>query len=87
MANRNTRHRNHLPDFLEWLEAKGWKVSTPKGYYEVVRATRPGRQHPLLIYTQLRDPVHYTVRDRDMPVVWQFLKERRDHNAEHKTRP
>ena len=60
MANRNTLHRNHLPDFLEWLEAKGWKVSTPKGYYEVVRATRPGRQHPLLIYTQLRDPAHYT---------------------------
>lgn len=81
MANKHTLHKTHLPAFLEWLKANGWHVSLPKGYYEVVRATHPRRQHPLLVYTSLRDPQHYTVRDRDMPIVWRFLKERRERNA------
>lgn len=85
MANKHTLHRNHIPDFLKWLEANDWEILVPKGYYEVIRATHPRRQHPLLIYTSLRDPAHYTVRDRDMPVIWRFLKERREQNAKRKT--
>lgn len=86
MANKHTLHRTHLPSFSKWLETNGWKVLEPKGYYEVLRAVHPHRRHPLLVYTQLRDPQHYTVRDRDMPVVWRFLKERREQNGKLKPR-
>lgn len=85
MANKHTLHKTHLSDFVKWLEANGWKVLKPKDYYEVLRATHPNWQHPLLVYTSLRDPQHYTVRDRDMPVVWRFLKERGEHNAKFHT--
>lgn len=81
MANRNTLSVNKLDDFKSWLKKDGWQLQETKGFYEILRAVKQGRQYPLIVYwrhstnngTQL---AHYTVLDRDINVVRAYLKER-----------
>lgn len=83
MANRNTLSVNKIDDFKVWLEKDGWQLQETKGFYEVLRAVKQGRKHPLIVYfrhdtnneTKL---VHYTVLDRDMGVVRAYLKEKKN---------
>ena len=54
-------------------------MHNPKGYYEVLRATKDGKPLPLIVYKRHdtnrgKELVHYTVADRDMGVVRAFLK-------------
>ena len=84
MANRNTLSVNELPQFKEYLIRNGWKILTSKGNCDVLRATKEGRRHPLIIYR--RDsinagnpPTHLTLLDSDVRVVREFLKERNDN--------
>lgn len=79
MANRNTLSVMKLDDFRSWLVADGWQIQVPRGFYEVLRATKEGRKHPLIVYWRHdtnggKELVHYTVLDRDMGVVRAFLK-------------
>lgn len=81
MANRNTLAVSRLNDFKEWLKTDGWEMQEPKGFWEVLRAVKPGRKRPLIIYERIDTNngtklVHYTVEDRDMGVVRAFLKGR-----------
>lgn len=83
MANRNTLAVTKLNDFKEWLVKDGWKLQEPKGYWEVLRATKQSRKRPLLIYKRIdtnngTQLIHYTVEDRDMGVVMAFLKEQKN---------
>ena len=79
MANRNTLSVNKIDEFKSWLEKDGWQLQKNKGLYEVFRAVKQGRKHPLIVYfrhdtnngTKL---VHYTVLDRDIGVVKAFLR-------------
>lgn len=79
MANRNTLSVDGLEDFKKWLITDGWKIQEPKGDYEVLRAVKEGKKHPLIVYkkdntnsgTKL---VHYTVCDRDVGVVRAYLR-------------
>ena len=83
MANRNTLSVKDIFEFKIWLEKDGWKLQETKGFYEALRAVKQGRKHPLIVYyrhdtnngTELQ---HYTVLDRDMGVVWAYLKEKRN---------
>ena len=83
MANRSTLSVNKIDEFKAWLEKDGWQIQETKGFYEVLRAVKQGRKHPLLVYfrhdtnneTKL---VHYTVLDRDIGVVWEYLKEKKN---------
>ena len=79
MANRNTLSTKAIDNFKSWLVADGWQLQESKGYYEVLRATKDGRKHPLIVYRRFdtnggKELVHYTVLDRDMGAVRAFLK-------------
>lgn len=85
MANRSTLAVSKLGDFKEWLKRDGWIIQEPKGYWEVLRAVKQGRKRPLIVYKRTdtnndTELVHYTVEDRDMGVVWAFLKTRGEGN-------
>ena len=79
MANRSTLAVSQLEDFKKWLNLDGWIIQEPKGEWEVLRAVKPGRKKPLIVYERMETNndtklVHLTVEDRDMGVVWAFLK-------------
>lgn len=85
MANRNTLSVNQVEKFKAYLVAGGWKLQEPHGFYEVLRATKECRQHPLIVYWRHntnggKELVHYTVLDRDMPIVRAFLKKKSRRN-------
>lgn len=74
MATRNLLHKDHLEKFKVWLVGDGWTIEKTVGAYEVLRARKPGREHPLIIYTKAGAKEHYTVMARDFGVVQAFLK-------------
>ena len=79
MANRHTLSVGNFDNFKQWLISEGWQIQEPKGFYEVLRATKEGRKHPLIVYKRHdtnrgTELVHYTVADRDMGVVRAYLK-------------
>jgi hypothetical protein len=81
MANRHTLSVTKIDCFKDYLEFDGWNIQEPKGYYEVLRATKDGRKHPLIVYFRHNNSrggnlSHYTVADRDMGVVRAFLKKK-----------
>ena len=86
MANRNTLSIMKLDDFKSWLVAGGWHIQVPRGFYEVLRATKEGRKHPLIAYWRHdtnggKKLVHFTVLDRDVGVVRAFLKKKYTEDA------
>jgi hypothetical protein len=81
MANRGTLSVTKLKNFEAWLISDGWQIQESKGDYEVLRATKEGRKHPLIVYYRHdtnggKELVHYTVFDRDMGVVRAYLKKK-----------
>lgn len=82
MANRHTLAVTKLDDFKAWLISDGWQIQEPKGYYEILRATKEGRKHPLLVYFRhSNNLVHYTVADRDCGVVGAYIRDKRKTNT------
>lgn len=77
MATRALLHKNKLNTLKYWLVRNGWKVHEPKGEYEVLRATRKKRLHPLIVYDKLNSKEHLSVQDRDVAVIKQFIRESR----------
>lgn len=74
MANRSTLHISKLEAFKEWLIKDGWEIEEPKGFYEVLRARKKGRENPLIVYKKLEAKEHLSLLDRDTGVVYAFLK-------------
>jgi len=84
MGNRNTLAVKKLQDFSEWLISKGWTIEPTHGYYEVLRARKPDRTRPLIVYKRLSNRngselTHLTVDEREMRFVMEFLKECADN--------
>lgn len=82
MANRNTLSVNHIEDFKVWLIADGYTLHEPKGFYEVIRATKPNRKYPFIAFRKIQSGSgewnkHLSVADRDMGVVRAFLRDQR----------
>lgn len=82
MANRNTLSENHIEDFKVWLIADGYTLHEPKGFYEVIRATKPNRKYPFIAFRKIQAGggdwnKHLSVADRDMGVVRAFLRDQR----------
>ena len=77
MANRNTLAMTKIDDFRDWLINDGWEIQDTKDYYEVLRATKPGRRHPLIIYKRNNAPKHLTALDRDMGVIRAYIRDAR----------
>ena len=83
MANRHTLAVMELDSFKEWLISDGWEIQQTKGYYEVLRALKQGRKHPLIVYKRSVDKniVHLTLLDRDTGVIRAYLRERKIGNG------
>lgn len=78
MANRSTLHVDRLEDFKAWLVEDGWDLEDPKGDYEVLRARKPDRKRPLILWRRLSNSgggelTHLTYDDRDSGVIRAFL--------------
>ena len=74
MADRCRLHKNKLEDFKQWLINDGWEIEVPKGIWEVLRARKPSRKNPLIVYTKMEAKEHLSVMDRDVGVLNAFLK-------------
>lgn len=75
LANRHTLHINKLDTFREWLVKAGWEIEEPKGCYEVLRARKPGRKNPLIVYKKAEAKEHLSLLDRDTGVAKAFLRD------------
>ena len=75
MANRSRLHINKLEEFKEWLIKDGWEIGEPKGTWEVLRARKPSRKNPLIVYTKMDAKEHLSVMDRDSDVIGAFLRD------------
>lgn len=84
MANRYTLHINKLKAFKEWLQDDGWKLEETKAPYEVLRARKPGKTNPLLLYKKDNAKEHLSVMDRDYCVVRAFLKSKKETSEKRK---
>lgn len=80
MADRCTLHVKKLEDFKQWLVEDGWEIVEPRGDYEVLRAKKPGRMNPLMVYTKLesKEKPHLSLMDRDIGVVRAYLRDRKE---------
>ena len=65
---------NKLEKFKQWLIDDGWNIEAPKGDWEVLRARKPGRKNPLIIYTKMDVKEHLSVMSRDASVLSAFLR-------------
>lgn len=88
MADRNTLSVKKLNDFSAWLISKGWTLEPTRGCYEVLRARKPDRPRPLIVYKRLSNRngsvlTHLTVDDMEMRFVREFLKECADNGRIH----
>lgn len=77
MAKRNVLHINKLEDLKKWLLKDGWDLlPLSNNPYEVLRASKTGKQNPLIIYSG-KSSEHLSFADRDMPVIGAFLRDQK----------
>lgn len=71
MANRNTMHLKHFEAFTAYLTAQGYEKKPTTNDYEVLRM-RKGK-NTIILYRRNNMEQHYSVRDKDMWLVYNFL--------------
>lgn len=78
MAKRNVLHISELEDLKKWLVGDGWELlPLSNNPYEVLRASKAGKQNPLIIYSG-KSSEHLSFADRDMPVIGAFLRNKKN---------
>lgn len=77
MKNRTTVHHGMLPDLKDYLVESGWTLERPMGFYEVLRARRPGYPRPLLVHDRTSGGCGYSIDERDLKVYKGWLRNRR----------
>ncbi len=77
MAKRNVLHISKLEDLKKWLVGDGWELlSLSNNPYEVLRASKAGKQNPLIIYLG-KSSEHLSFAERNMPVIGAFLRDKK----------
>ena len=77
MGKRNVLHISKLEDLKKWLVKDGWELlSLSNNPYEVLRASKAGKQNPLIIYSG-KSSEHLSFADRDMPVIGAFIRDQK----------
>lgn len=77
MAKRNVLHISKLEELEKWLAEDGWELlPLSNNQYEVLRASKAGKQNPLIIYSG-KSSEHLSFADRDMPVIGAFLRDKK----------
>lgn len=75
MADRGTLHKSKLGEFRKYLIFnQGYQEQETKGEYEVLRMIHSSEQYPVIIYRKNSMKEHYSVMDRDMDLVRDFLR-------------
>jgi hypothetical protein len=77
MGKRNVLHVSKLEDLKKWLVKDGWELlPLSNNPYEVLRASKAGKQNPLIIYSG-KSSEHLSFADRDMPVIGAFIRDQK----------
>lgn len=77
MAKRNVLNVSKLEDLKKWLVKDGWELHPlSNNPYEVLRASKAGKQNPLIIYSG-KSSEHLSFADRDMAVIGAFLRDKK----------
>ncbi len=77
MGKRNVLHISKLEHLKKWLVKDGWELlPLSNNTYEVLRASKAGKQNPLIIYSG-KSSEHLSFADRDMPVIGAFLRDQK----------
>jgi predicted nucleic acid-binding OB-fold protein len=78
MAIRNLLHKNHEAAFMEFMTKKGYILSPrPKNPFESFRMVNPrlkGKKRTVIVYEKMELKEHFSVQDKDMYFVYEFLK-------------
>lgn len=77
MPNRHSLHKIHLEELKTWLLQDLWIIEPAKGEFEVLRARKSGGRRMIILYDRLESKEHYTIRDKDWPVIAAFLRDRK----------
>lgn len=78
MAKRNVLHVSKLENLKKWLVQDEWNIlPISNNPYEVLRATKTGKQNPLIIFSG-KSGEHLSFADRDMPVIGAFLRDEKN---------
>jgi len=77
MGKRNVLHISKLEDLKKWLVKDGWELlPLSNNPYEVLRASKAGKQNPLIIYSG-KSSEHLSFADMDMPVIGAFIRDQK----------
>lgn len=72
-----TYRLSKLEDLKKWLVKDGWELlPLSNNPYEVLRASKAGKQNPLIIYSG-KSSEHLSFADRDMPVIGAFIRDQK----------
>ena len=71
-----------LTDFAKYLVSNGWVLEKTKGEYEVLRARKPGRPAPLLVYDRLNHGCGYSISETESKLLRKYHNDRRKRNLE-----
>lgn len=79
MKNRTTIRHGMIADLADYLQKSGWKLESPVGEFEVLRARRPGYSRPLLVHDRTSGGCGYSIDERDSKVYagWKRNRARR----------
>ena len=76
MVNRNTLCKNHFEEFKEWLTTKGIPHRSGKGSWQKLQVLH--KKHGWQVIFIRKDmPEYFSVQEKLMGIVEEFLKERR----------
>lgn len=83
MAIRRQLTQSDLADFKEWLVKHEWVIENTKGPYEVLRARKPGRDAPLILFKK-KNKYDLTFMDKDSDVLNEYIRDVcSDENEQH----
>ena len=75
MANRHTVIHGTLEDLKDFLIRDGWTLEEPVGIDEVLRAKKPNKKYPLIIWDRMYGGA-YSIDERDWGVYAAWRKDR-----------
>lgn len=80
MAERALLTFEMLGEFRHWLKGKGYEIQDRAFTWEVLRAVKRGerRDRWVVIFKKADAKRHLTVQDRDVALVREFIRERRE---------
>lgn len=77
-ADRGLLHQSDIEAFEAWLLGRGYEKLKTKGDYEVLRMKHPEKRGVLIVYRKLDARVHFTVQGKDVRMVRQFIREKKE---------